>query len=315
MPSRFSIRDSVPAFSTADCEHALFAAKWPDGFRCPRCGHPHYYEVSSRGRRLFECRSCSRQASLTAGTVLEGSRTPLTKWFQAMFLMQIGISARLLAELIDVTYKTAWLINHKLRHAIGEWDLERPLEGDLQLLGEYYGYEYHRYLGSLILQQGLKPQPIVVGASLDGAGDIVHLKMKAVDGPEGDDAARRGGAGGEEATERFVQKHVAGGDADDRAERLERGHRGQTALHVAWREAVRWLAWTFGGIGPKHLQAYLNEFCFRRLLCRNDMLAELISYCGSTKTITYRRLVGSRSGIRPIPWAYRRPARSGRRTG
>lgn len=282
MPSRFSIRDSVPAFSTTDCEHALFAAKWPDGFRCPRCWHPHYYEVSSRGRRLFECRSCAHQASLTAGTVLEGSRTPLAKWFQAMFLMQLGISARLLAELIEVTYKTAWLINHKLRHAIGVRDLERPLEGDLQLLGEYYGYEYHRYLGSVLVQQALKPQPIVVGASLDAAGDVVHLKMKAVDGPEGDHAAGRGDAGGEEAVDRFVEKHVAGQAVGDRAERLERGHRGRSALHVAWREAVRWLNWTFGGIGPKHLQAYLNEFCFRRLLIRTDMLAELISCCGTT---------------------------------
>ncbi|MDG0814196.1 transposase [Cohnella rhizosphaerae] len=312
MPSRFSIRDAMPAFSTTDCEHALFAAKWPDGFRCPRCGHPHYYEVSSRARTLFECRSCTHQASLTAGTVLEGSRTPLTKWFQAMFLMQLGISARLLSELIEVTYKTAWLINHKLRHAIGVRDRERPLEGDLQLLDEYYGYEYHRYLGSVLMQQALKPQPVVVGAALDAAGDFVHLKMKAVDGPDGDDAAMRGGAGGEEAVALFVEKHVAGQAAGDRAERLERGHQGRSALHIAWREAVRWLNWTFGGIGPKHLQAYLNEFCFRRLLVRTDMLAELIACCGATKTITYRRLVGLSSRIRPIPWAYRRPERGGR---
>ncbi|CAI6070874.1 IS1595 family transposase [Cohnella sp. JJ-181] len=135
MPNRFSIYDAVPAYSEEDCAGALFAAKWPDGFRCPRCAHPHYYKVSSRGRHLFECRSCAHQTSLTAGTVLEGTRTPLTKWFQAMFLMQIGINAKLLAELIRVTYKTAWLINHKLRHAIGEWDRMRPLEGDLQLLG------------------------------------------------------------------------------------------------------------------------------------------------------------------------------------
>lgn len=314
MPSRYPIQDALPVFSQEDCEHALFAAKWPTGFRCPRCEHSQYYEIATRQRPLLECRSCAHQTSLTAGTVLEGSRTPLMKWFQAMFLMQLGISARRLAELIGVTYKTAWLMNHKLRHAIGVRDLERPLDGDLQLLDEYYGYEYHRYLGSLLMQDMLKPQPIVVGASVNGAGDIVHLKMKAVDGPEGDDATRHS-ADCEETVARFVQKHVADGAAHERAERLERGHRGQTALHVAWRDAVRWLTWTFGGIGPKHLQAYLNEFCFRRLLCRNDMLAELISCCGTTKTITYRRLIGTRSGIRPIPWAYRRPARRQQHAG
>ncbi|MDI4646319.1 IS1595 family transposase [Cohnella hashimotonis] len=307
MTSRISIRDSLPVYSEDDCESALFAAKWPHGFRCPRCAHPYYYEVSSRGRRLFECRSCRHQTSITAGTVLEGSRTPLTKWFHAMYLMQLGISAKLLAELIQVTYKTAWLINHKLRHAIGQWDRDRPLEGAVQLLGEYYGYEYHRHLGSSNAQQTLKPQPIVVGATLDESDQFVHLKMKAVDGPEGNDTTRRGVADGEEAAERFVQRHVAGGLAAGHMKKLEPGHRGRSPLHFAWREAVKWLSWTFGGIGPKHLQAYLNEFCFR-LTCRGALLAELIGCCGTRNRITYRGLVGPRSGIRPLKWGYRRPA-------
>ncbi|MDG0790828.1 transposase [Cohnella ginsengisoli] len=170
MSSGFSIRDSIPSYAEDDCAEALFAAKWPDGFRCPRCSHAHYYDIASRRRRLFECRSCSHQTSLTAGTALEGTRTPLAKWFKAMYLMQFGISAVLLAELICVTYKTAWLINHKLRHVIGEQDRARPLEGSLQLLGEYYGYEYHRYFSDKLVHGALKPQPIVIGASLDAAG-------------------------------------------------------------------------------------------------------------------------------------------------
>ncbi|CAI6070899.1 hypothetical protein [Cohnella sp. JJ-181] len=140
------------------------------------------------------------------------------------------------------------------------------------------------------------------------------MKMKAVDGPEGDRPAIRGGAGGEESMERFVQKHVAGSEATGHADILERGHRGRSAAHIAWREAVRWMARTFGGIGPKHLQAYLNEFCFRRV-CSHDMLAELIASCGTTETITYRGLVAARSGIRPIRWVYRRPVRTQQRTG
>lgn len=314
MPSRFSIRESLPVYSEADCAGALFAAKWPDGFRCPRCDHPHYYEVASRGRPLFECRSCSRQTSLTAGTVLEGTRTPLTKWFQAIYLLQIGISAKLLAELIEVTYKTAWLINHKLRHAIGEWDNDRPLEGDLQLLGEYYGYEYHRYVGSLIVQDTLRPQPVVVGVALDEARDVVHLKMKAVDGLDTDKASQPGGQCDDDALAHFMKRHAAHGWRADQTEVLRRDHRGQKAPHAAWREAVLWLAWTFGGIGPKHLQAYLNEFCFRRLL-RYGMLTELIWCCGRTKTITYRRLVGARAGIRPVRWANRRKERFDRQAG
>ncbi|MDG0812373.1 transposase [Cohnella rhizosphaerae] len=314
MPSRISIRDSLPVYKEDDCEGALFAAKWPHGFRCPRCAHPCYYGVSSRNRRLFECRCCRHQTSLTAGTVLEGSRTPLTKWFQAMYLMQIGISAKLLAELIQVTYKTAWLINHKLRHAIGQWDRDRPLDGAVQLLGEYYGYEYQRQLGGPNAQGTLKPQPVMAGASIDETGQLVQLKIKAVDGPEGDDMAGRDVTDGEEAAERFVQKHVAGGLAAGSATMLPSGHHGRTALHLAWRDAVRWLSWTFGGIGPKHLQAYLNEFGFR-LSSRSALLADLIECCGSYRKITYRGLVGTRSGIRPLMWRYRGHARHERGAG
>ncbi|WP_255374115.1 hypothetical protein [Cohnella sp. OV330] len=231
-----------------------------------------------------------------------------------MYLMQYGISAVLLAEIIYVTYKTAWLINHKLRHAVGERDRVIPLEGSLQLLGEYYGYDYHRYFSDRLAHGELKPQPIVVGASLDETGDIVHLKMKAVDGPEGNAAPGSGDSEDEEAIELFVQKHTSAGVAPGQWEVLERSHRGRKAPHHAWREVVRWLAWTFGGIGPKHLQAYLNEFCFRRVR-GSSMLAELIDCCGTTDTITYRGLVGARSGIRPIRWTFRRPARSKRYVG
>ncbi|CAI6035543.1 IS1595 family transposase [Cohnella sp. JJ-181] len=309
-----SIRKSIPFFTEDECAAALFAAKWSEGFRCPRCAHSRYYDVSSRGRRLFECRSCSHQTSLTAGTVFEGTRTPLTKWFTAMYLMQFGISAVLLAEWIQVTYKTAWLINHKLRHAIGERDQDRPLGGNLQLLGEYYGYEYHRYFSDKLAQGELKPQPIVIGASLDETGEVVQLKMKAVDGPEGDCVPGSGSSEGDEAMELFLQNHAANRRESDHLEVLKRSHRGRKEPHLAWLGVVRWLAWTFGGIGPKHLQAYLNEYCFRYMY-GSRALPALIANVVTTRTITYRSLVGARSGIRPIRWAFRRPVRSRQQAG
>lgn len=314
MSSGFSIRDSIPSYAEDDCAEALFAAKWPDGFRCPRCSHAHYYDIASCRRRLFECRSCSHQTSLTAGTALEGTRTPLAKWFKAMYLMQFGISAVLLAELICVTYKTAWLINHKLRHVIGEQDRARPLEGSLQLLGEYYGYEYHRYFSDKLVHGALKPQPIVIGASLDAAGEVVHLKMKAVDGLEGNAVPGRGSSEGEEAVECFLHNHTANRGESGNIELLQRSHRGRKAPHHAWLGVVRWLAWTFGGIGPKHLQSYLNEFCFR-YVSGSRTLEALIACSGTTRTITYRSLVSARSGIRPIRWAFRHPERSRRHAG
>ena len=58
------------------CAEYLFESRWPEGFRCPRCGHGHCWPVSKR-RVLLECAGCHLQTSLTAGTVLHKTRTPL----------------------------------------------------------------------------------------------------------------------------------------------------------------------------------------------------------------------------------------------
>ncbi|MFC5700047.1 transposase [Cohnella faecalis] len=57
------------------CAEALFHARWPDGFRCPTCRHPHYYLTRTRRLPLYECRSCRVQTSVIAGTIMEGSST------------------------------------------------------------------------------------------------------------------------------------------------------------------------------------------------------------------------------------------------
>ncbi|MFD2330731.1 hypothetical protein ACFSR7_15880 [Cohnella sp. GCM10020058] len=214
-----------------------------------------------------------------------------------MYLMQIGISAKLLSELIQVTYKTAWLMNHKLRYAIEQRDADLPLEGSLQLLSELYGYEFHRHFSGNGAAQEDKSQSVVVGASVNEQTDMVkQLKIKRVECTRaGQDA---GGVIG-----RFLQHHA--NDSSEVKIFDRRNRKERTGLHAAWTEAVRWLARTFGGIGPKHLQAYLDEFCFRRMF-RSGSMVELMGLCGTTATIIYRDLVGKRFGVHPIRWRSKR---------
>ena len=77
------------------CRAYLFASRWPDGYRCPRCGGD---EVGAEHRRhLWQCKRCGRQSSVTAGTVMQKTRTPLTLWFWAAYLVAThhpGISAK-----------------------------------------------------------------------------------------------------------------------------------------------------------------------------------------------------------------------------
>lgn len=76
------------------CRMYLAACRWPDGFRCGRCGHPEAFELAPRA--LWQCKACGRQTSVTAGTVLHRTRLPLTMWFWAAYLMSThtpGLSA------------------------------------------------------------------------------------------------------------------------------------------------------------------------------------------------------------------------------
>ena len=109
----------------AACVGYLMAQRWPDGFRCPACGHDRAWALKCKPRS-FECARCHRQTSVTAGTVMHGSKLRLQVWFWAAYLMAThsnGISARQLqAQLGLGSYKSAWLLCAKLRRAMQSHD-------------------------------------------------------------------------------------------------------------------------------------------------------------------------------------------------
>ena len=127
---------SLPAFEArfpddAACARWLFEKRWPQGFRCPGCGHVKGWQLG-RGTLLVECARCHRQTSVTAGTVLHRSHLPLELWFLAAWLVAThknGLSARRLRLQPGLgSYKTAWLLLRKLRRAMVDPGRE-PLAG------------------------------------------------------------------------------------------------------------------------------------------------------------------------------------------
>jgi transposase-like protein len=101
------------------CADYVRRLRWPEGFRCPSCGHQQAWFTS---RQLLHCGGCGRQTSVTAGTVFEGTRKPLRQWFQAMWYVtnqKSGVSALGLKRLLGLgSYQTAWAWLHKLRRAM-----------------------------------------------------------------------------------------------------------------------------------------------------------------------------------------------------
>src|SRR2546423_12267109 len=122
------------------CIEHLAELRWPGGFVCAGCGGRQAWRLKARPR-VYECTACHRQESVTAGTVLHRTRTDLSKWFVAAYLMgrdKRGVSAKFLQRELAVAYQTAWTMAHKLRHGLSG-AAGRPLRGFLEADGTFIG--------------------------------------------------------------------------------------------------------------------------------------------------------------------------------
>ena len=127
------------------CHAALVASRWPDGFRCPQCGDARHGSFVRQARQYWQCRRCRHQSTVTAGTIFEATKLPLTRWFLAMHLLtqaKNNVSALELKRHLGVRYKAAWLMKHKLMRAMGAREAHKPkLEGRVEIDDAYLGGE------------------------------------------------------------------------------------------------------------------------------------------------------------------------------
>ena len=138
-----NINELEARFGTEEaCHEYLFRLRWPDGFRCPRCGGSKAWPF--RSVRL-QCGSCGHQTSVTAGPIFQDTHKPLVLWFRTMWWVtsqKNGASALGLQRVLGLgSYKTAWTWLHKLRRAmvrpgrdrlIGRIEVDRTFVGGLE---------------------------------------------------------------------------------------------------------------------------------------------------------------------------------------
>ncbi len=121
----------------------MFASRWPRGWIYPRCQSTRH-ACTHNGRKLWECLSCGYQCSTIVGTLFEHTKLSLTIWFLAMYLMtqsKNAVSALELKRQLGVSYKTAWLIKHKLLQTMRLREDPRRLDGRVEIDDAYLGGE------------------------------------------------------------------------------------------------------------------------------------------------------------------------------
>ena len=164
------------------CEAALEKTRWPDGFRCPRCGGNEHGLVYGRRLKRYQCRICRHQATLTAGTIMQATKLPLTTWFQAFYLIgqaKTGISSLELSRHLDVNYDTAWLLHNKILKAMSDRDDAYVLRGKIQMDDAYLGGERP---GGKAGRGSENKIPIIAAISLNESGHPIHAKITPVIG-------------------------------------------------------------------------------------------------------------------------------------
>ncbi len=267
------------------CMELFQRARWPDGFRCPQCGGSNACVIRTRRLPLFECKSCGTQTSLTAGTILEGSRTPVRLWLLALSLHAApsGISAVRLSSIIGTTYKTAWLICHKIRHAMSQADQKELLSGLVRINFAQYGRPYNP-----TVFRHPQEQPLLIGATMSAQGDFTYIKIKQAI---------------EECSyphftcplnkHPFLEKHVSPEAVEVIAVTLKYSKDRNIRLIQLCQKASTWINYTFNGIGPKHLQAYMDQFCFQYNLVAQERppFDTLLNISASASVITYPELI------------------------
>ena len=140
---------SMPEFferygTEAQCRAALQATRWPDGFVCPSCGGAARTSFVRGGLPYWQCGACAHQCSLISGTVFESSKLGLSRWFLAMQLLtqsKNNVSALELMRQLGVSYRTAWLLKHKIMEAMRVREDRRELAGRVEIDDAYLGGE------------------------------------------------------------------------------------------------------------------------------------------------------------------------------
>lgn len=142
MANTFTIQDFFKRFPDNDtCLDHLMKVKYGDAMDCPKCGKRGKFH---RIRKIpaYECAWCGHHIHPMKGTPFERSRTPLTKWFYAIYLFTTsyhGVPAKELQRQLGVTYKCAWRMGHEIRKYMGQTDGNPPLTGHVEVDETYIG--------------------------------------------------------------------------------------------------------------------------------------------------------------------------------
>ncbi len=251
--------------SEDSCRQVLAELRWPDGITCPRCESKEIRNSYTRDQ--YDCASCGYQFSVMSGTIFHDSHLPLPKWFVAVYLMvesKKGISANQMRRTLDISYKTAWYLCHRIRNAMIT-NAKKQLNGIVEVDETWVGGK-KKDVG-----HGFKGNKVLAVGAVERNGDAVLEAIKHAD---------------RETLHKFIHSHTAPeteaiytddcpaydgiADKDTRHETVNhsadewvRGDVHTNSVENIWSLLKRSIVGSYHQVSKKHLDAYLDELEWR----------------------------------------------------
>lgn len=275
MEKPITVHEFLRTFSNDDiCLEHLFRTRFGESVVCPKCGQIDKFKKLTN-IPAYTC-NCGHHIHPMVGTPFEDSRTPLQKWFYAMYLFTTtrhGVSAKELQRQLGVTYKCAWRIGHEIRKYMGRVDGNTPLSGTVEIDETMVGGKRKGKRG-----RGAEGKTVVFGM-LEKTGDVMTKVVPNV---------RRN------TLYPHIQENIVQGSAVHSDELLsyatlgQHGYKHETVNHGSgeyvrenihvnglegfWSQFKRSVRSTHIHVSSKHMAKYLGEFEFRYNLRKNPSL-------------------------------------------
>ena len=284
------------------CLNYLIDLRWPTGFICPACNQTPVPWRESRNR--LACPSCRHQVTVTANTIFDKTRTPLTTWFEAAWLVTTaknGLSAKTLERTIGTSYHVAWMMLQRFRVAMVNSERTK-LSGAVEVDEIYVGGEEQGGKRG----RGTDKDIVVIAVEIKEGKSFGRTRMRHIADASGDslipfirnsispeatlvtDAWR----GYSKIVDYGYTREIKNlSDSDDFA------HVHMPGVHQIASLLKRWILGTHqGSVSDMHLQAYLEEYTFRfnrrKSKSRGLVFKRLIEHSLATKPVTQTDIVG-----------------------
>jgi transposase-like protein len=284
------------------------AIRWKNGAFCPHCGSTRVMHF--KDKRTHKCGDCRKRFSITVGTVFGDTKLSLRKWFAAIWLITNhpkGIASTQLAKELRITQKSAWFVLHRLRYASRTRSFARPLAGEVEVDESMFGGKEknkpmskrtpakrsHRHPDRQEVPKtwviGLVERGGEVRASVipDQRGDTLQAHVRA-NVAAGSILFTDENHGYKRLSGEYVHEVVTHNHGE-----YVRGRAHVNGAEGMWSLFKRQYHGTHHWISPKHLDAYLDEMCYRwnrRDLELGERVNDLLAQTEGRR-LTYKALI------------------------